>query len=50
MSNDAGALVSGRYFYHQKLERAHHAAGRAELQDQLLDYCAKLTGVTLPNR
>ncbi len=49
VSDDAGALVTGRYFYHQKLERSHHAAGRAELQDRLLGYCAELTGITLPN-
>jgi NAD(P)-dependent dehydrogenase (short-subunit alcohol dehydrogenase family) len=48
VSDDAGVLVSGRYFYHQKPERAHQAAGRAELQDRLLDYCADLSGVTLP--
>ena len=47
VSDDAGALVSGRYFYHQKPERAHHAAGSRELQERLLDYCAKLTGVAL---
>lgn len=49
VSDDAGALVSGRYFYHKKTERAHHAASRPELQQQLLDYCAKLTGVRLPD-
>ena len=48
VSDDAGALVSGRYFYHQKPERTHHAASRSELQDRLLDYCAELTGVALP--
>jgi NAD(P)-dependent dehydrogenase (short-subunit alcohol dehydrogenase family) len=48
VSDDIGAQVSGRYFYHQKPERAHHAAGSAELQDRLLAYCANLTGATLP--
>ena len=48
VSDDPGALVSGRYFYYQKAERTHHAAGRKELQDQLLAYCATLSGVTLP--
>ncbi len=47
VSDDAAAQVSGRYFYHQKSEHVHHAAGSTELQDRLLDYCAKLTGVTL---
>lgn len=50
VSDDAGALVSGRYFYHQKPERSHHAAASRELQDRLLDYCAKLTGVALTNQ
>jgi hypothetical protein len=40
--------VSGRYLYHQKRQRANAAAEQAELQDQLLDYCAQLTGVALP--
>jgi NAD(P)-dependent dehydrogenase (short-subunit alcohol dehydrogenase family) len=48
VSDDSGALVSGHYFYHKKIERTHHAASNKELQDQLLDYCAKLTGVALP--
>lgn len=47
VSDDAAALVSGRYFYHQRPERTHHAAASGELQDRLLDYCAKLTGVAL---
>lgn len=47
VSDDAGALLSGRYFYHQKPERSHHAAASRELQNRLLDYCAKLTGVAL---
>lgn len=47
VSDDAGALVSGRYLYHRKPERTHHAAASRELQDRLLDYCAKLTGVAL---
>jgi NAD(P)-dependent dehydrogenase (short-subunit alcohol dehydrogenase family) len=48
VSDDPQALVSGRFFYHQKQQRAHAAAERVELQDRLLDYCAALTGVTLP--
>lgn len=48
VSDEAGAQASGHYFYHKKLEHAHQAAGRPELQDRLLNYCAELTGVTLP--
>lgn len=47
-SDDAEAVVTGRYFYHQKSQRVNPAAERAELQDRLLSYCAELTGVTLP--
>jgi NAD(P)-dependent dehydrogenase (short-subunit alcohol dehydrogenase family) len=48
VSDDPEAAVSGRYLYHQKRQRANAAAEQAELQDQLLDYCAQLTGVALP--
>jgi len=47
-SDDPAALVTGRYFFHQKQQRAHPAAARTDLQDRLLGYCAELTGVTLP--
>jgi hypothetical protein len=50
VSDDPDALVTGRYFYHQQRQRVNPAADRADLQEQLLDYCAKLTGVALPNR
>jgi NAD(P)-dependent dehydrogenase (short-subunit alcohol dehydrogenase family) len=48
VSDDAEAAVSGRYFYHQRRQRMNPAAERADLQNRLLDYCAELTGVTLP--
>jgi hypothetical protein len=47
VSQDPGALVTGQYFYHQRLEDPHPAAREAAVQDRLLDYCASLTGVTL---
>ncbi|HVC61498.1 MAG TPA: SDR family NAD(P)-dependent oxidoreductase [Acetobacteraceae bacterium] len=47
-SDDPAAAVTGRYFYHQKQQRVHPAAGRAKLQDELLDYCAGVTGTPLP--
>jgi len=49
VSDDPAATVTGRYFYHQKLRRVKSDAGRADLQDQLLAYCADLTGVPLPD-
>ncbi len=47
VSSDAGALVTGGYFYHQRPRDTHPAARDAGLQDRLLSYCAGLTGVTL---
>ncbi|WP_329129004.1 SDR family NAD(P)-dependent oxidoreductase [Streptomyces sp. NBC_01476] len=48
VSDDAEARVSGRYFYHQRQEEAHPAAGAPAFQDELLDRCAALTGTPLP--
>jgi len=47
VSPDPGAMVTGGYFYHQKPRTAHPAARDPKIQDQLLSYCAALTGVTL---
>lgn len=49
VSDDAAAKVTGQYFFHQKPRRVHQAARRPELQDALLDYCAGLTGIEIPN-
>jgi NAD(P)-dependent dehydrogenase (short-subunit alcohol dehydrogenase family) len=49
VSDDPGALVTGRYFYHQRERPPLPAAKRAGLQDALLDYCAGLTGTPLPD-
>jgi NAD(P)-dependent dehydrogenase (short-subunit alcohol dehydrogenase family) len=48
VSDDKAAKVSGQYFYHQKPHRVHPATRRTELQDELLTYCAGLTGTPLP--
>jgi hypothetical protein len=47
VSPDPEARVTGGYFYHQQPRTAHPAAGHLRVQDQLLRYCAELTGVTL---
>jgi NAD(P)-dependent dehydrogenase (short-subunit alcohol dehydrogenase family) len=47
VSPDPGAQVTGGYFYHQKPRTTHPAARDPTIQDQLLRYCATLTGVTL---
>ena len=49
VSNDPEATVSGNYFYHQQLRGTHPAARSVEVQNGLLDHCADLTGVALPN-
>lgn len=49
VSDDDEARVSGGYWYHQQRRRPHPATMDAALQDQLLDYCASLTGVDLPD-
>lgn len=46
-SEDPAALVSGRYFYHQQQREPHPAARDVARQDELLAYCAGLTGVGL---
>jgi NAD(P)-dependent dehydrogenase (short-subunit alcohol dehydrogenase family) len=48
VSDDPAAAVTGQYFRYQKRHRVSPAARRAELQDELLSYCAGLTGVPLP--
>ena len=49
VSDDPAATVTGHYFYHQQPRDFHPAAGSVEIQDGLLDRCAELTGVALPN-
>ena len=46
--DDPAATVSGRYFYHRQARQPLGATQRAGLQDELLDYCAGLTGTPLP--
>jgi NAD(P)-dependent dehydrogenase (short-subunit alcohol dehydrogenase family) len=48
VSDDPAAQVSGDYFYHQEPQPAHPAARDVTVQDQLVRYCADLTGVELP--
>jgi NAD(P)-dependent dehydrogenase (short-subunit alcohol dehydrogenase family) len=48
-SDDPAATVTGRYFYHQRPLDVHPAAYSVEVQNDLLDLCADLTGTVLPN-
>ena len=48
VSDEPAATVTAGYFYHQRPRSAHPAARDAAFQDELLDYCASLTGTALP--
>jgi NAD(P)-dependent dehydrogenase (short-subunit alcohol dehydrogenase family) len=48
VSDDPAARVTGEHFYHQQPRRVHPAARDTGFQDQLMAYCASLTGVALP--
>jgi NAD(P)-dependent dehydrogenase (short-subunit alcohol dehydrogenase family) len=48
VGEDQGALVSGRYFFHQEPRPTHPAVDRVDVQDGLLERCAGLSGVPLP--
>jgi NAD(P)-dependent dehydrogenase (short-subunit alcohol dehydrogenase family) len=47
VSDEQAALVSGQYVYHKRVRAAHPAAADVNFQNQLLDACAQLTGVSL---
>ncbi|WP_438006961.1 hypothetical protein WME89_51900 [Sorangium sp. So ce321] len=47
VSDDPGARVTGRYFYHQRPRDVNPAAQDPELQDRLLDHCRDLSGIAL---
>jgi NAD(P)-dependent dehydrogenase (short-subunit alcohol dehydrogenase family) len=49
VSDQPAAKVSGKYFHHQQERDVHPAARDSKVQEELLAYCASLTGVTLPN-
>lgn len=48
VSNDANALVSGRYFHHQREARYQLKADDTEVQEQFLTLCEKISGVRFP--
>ena len=49
VSDDPAAMVTGRYFHHQRELDLPREAHVAEVQDALLDYCAELTGTPIPD-
>ena len=47
VSDEPAAKVTCRYFFHQRQADCHPAARDERVQDALLAYCAKLTGVEI---
>jgi NAD(P)-dependent dehydrogenase (short-subunit alcohol dehydrogenase family) len=47
-SNDPKALVSGKYFYHQKLYQFHPSVANEQVQEKFLKECERLSGIKLP--
>ncbi len=47
VSDERGAKVSGRYFYHMRTQAAHQAASGVTVQNAFLATCEQLTGVRL---
>ena len=48
VSDDPAATGTGGYFYHQRPRDTHPAARDVRVQEDLLGYCAELTGTELP--
>ena len=48
VSDDPAATGTGGYFYHQRPRDAHPAAHDVTVQEDLLGYCAELSGTELP--
>src|ERR1700757_281846 len=49
VSDDPAATVSGEYFYHMKKRSSHPATRDVSIQDRLLNFCSRATGVELPS-
>jgi NAD(P)-dependent dehydrogenase (short-subunit alcohol dehydrogenase family) len=47
VSEDADALTTGGYWFHQRLRKPHPAVGDPRFQDDLLDALDRFTGITL---
>ena len=48
VSNESGAKVSGRYFYHRTESRSNPLAGDVALQERFLSLCGEITGIPFP--
>ena len=49
VSDDAGATVTGEYFYHMRLREPKPATRDTERQEKLLEACKGFSGVELPD-
>jgi hypothetical protein len=49
VSDDPAALVSGEYFYHMEKRDPLPATRDTSIQDRVLDFCSRVTGVELPS-
>jgi NAD(P)-dependent dehydrogenase (short-subunit alcohol dehydrogenase family) len=49
VSNDPQAMVSGRYFFHQKQAGHFPEAGTVDIQEKFLALCEDFSGVSFPN-
>lgn len=47
VSDEPAAAVSGQYLFHQRRHDSNPAAASTRFQDELLAYCADLTGATI---
>jgi NAD(P)-dependent dehydrogenase (short-subunit alcohol dehydrogenase family) len=47
-SNDKTALVTGKYFYHQRERQFHPAAKDVDIQELFLKQCEEISGITFP--
>jgi hypothetical protein len=47
VSDERGAKVTGRHFYHERTRAAHPAASDVTVQNGFLAACEQLTGVRL---
>jgi NAD(P)-dependent dehydrogenase (short-subunit alcohol dehydrogenase family) len=48
--DDSASNVTGAYFFHQRPKPTHPDAGQPEIQEALLDACARATGIPFPRR
>jgi len=50
VSNSPQALVTGKYFYHQKLRASHPAASDESTQERFLNKCAEISEIIFPSK